>query len=270
MLADAGIAVSVHEACSVEEMRLRARDAAQDSAVQLIVAAGGDGTVRDVAEGMIRAGAGQRPALGILPLGTTNVLARELAIPFDVDGAVRVLREGRESDLYLGTANGAVFTTMAGVGFDAAVVDAVDHRLKRLIGRGAYAASAARVLMRLEPRRYEVSIPGKGVYSAASVVVAKSLYYGGSFSCAPKARVELPELHFCLFHTPGRLNALRYALALGTGRLEGMEGYEIVTARAGVIAGTPGEPVQADGDIVTTLPLELGVTERPLRVLRPA
>ena len=270
ILERAGVGVVLYETTAPGDGRRRAREAAGQGDFFAVIAAGGDGTVREVAGGLVDAGKGRAgPALGVLPLGTTNVLARELAIPFDIGRAVDVIVAGRGADLYLGIANGNVFTTMAGVGFDASVVASVDTRLKSFIGRGAYVAAAARSFVRMPARDYEISISGRGVFKAASVVIAKSLYYGGPFSCAPQARVDVPELHFCLFEKPGRLHALRYVAALGMSRLHKTFGYSIVTGREATILGPPGEPVQADGDIVTRLPLEVGVTDEPLLVLRP-
>jgi diacylglycerol kinase (ATP) len=269
MLSVAGVDAVLYEATSPEDARNRARDASLDSGLNAVIAAGGDGTLRDVASGLVGNGGPTGPAFGILPLGTTNVLARELAIPFDLQGAVRIILEGRVGDLFLGIANGAYFMTMAGVGFDASVVATVDRELKRSIGRGAYVVAAMQSLINLPRHEFEIHVVGQGTFRAASVVVAKSLYYGGSFSCAPQARVDRPELHFCLFKKPGAVNAMLYAAALGARRLTESDRYQIVIGQEGTITGPAGLPVQVDGDVVTSLPLHVAVASAPLAVLRP-
>src|SRR3712207_1505364 len=113
---------------------------------RLVVAAGGDGTVNEVINGL-----GKNATLGILPLGTANVLARELGLPLDVEQACRRILNGERTQIDIGVATdrgGAErrFACMAGVGFDAHVVRAVTPRLKNYLGTLAFALTAFRVL----------------------------------------------------------------------------------------------------------------------------
>ena len=116
-----------------------ARDAAA-AGTRLIVAAGGDGTIAEVAKGVAGTGA----HLGIIPLGTANVLAHELALPFSPRAVAAALAFGRTCLLWPGLAQGPgaerLFVQMLGVGLDAQVVHAMSLPLKRLLGKGAYVA----------------------------------------------------------------------------------------------------------------------------------
>jgi diacylglycerol kinase family enzyme len=117
--------------------------------VPLVVAAGGDGTVAEVASGL----AGSAALLGILPFGTANVLAWELGLPPAPERAARVLFAGRAAELRPGLArfgdgSSRLFVQMLGAGFDAAVVANLDLRLKRRVGKAAYVAQSARELFR--------------------------------------------------------------------------------------------------------------------------
>lgn len=128
--------------------------------VDLVLAAGGDGTVRLVAAGLARTDV----AMGIVPVGTGNLLARNLDIPLDVSGALDVAlgQDERRIDTVVLTVDGGEhdrFAVMAGTGVDAMIMDGVDERLKKFIGPGAYFVSAAKAVGRL-PEPVQVTIDG--------------------------------------------------------------------------------------------------------------
>jgi diacylglycerol kinase family enzyme len=156
---------------------------------------------------------------------------------------------------------------MAGVGFDARVVPRVDLRLKRAIGRGAYALAILQEWLTYKPVRYRVTIDGREPVDVASAIVVKSRLYGGPFVLAADASVLKPALHVCLFHDGGRGSALRYLAAVGLGTIAQSQGFEIVTATRVAIAGPTDEPVQADGDTVATLPVEVALADPSLAVI---
>jgi YegS/Rv2252/BmrU family lipid kinase len=116
-----------------------------DAGARLVLAAGGDGTVRAVAEAL----AGTDVALGVLPLGTGNLLARNLDLPMDLDGAITVALTGADRRIDVGRLDdGAVFAVMAGAGFDAAMMRAAPEGMKDAIGWPAYLVGGARSLRR--------------------------------------------------------------------------------------------------------------------------
>lgn len=112
--------------------------AAIDLRPDLLVVGGGDGTLSLASRRL----ACRDIALGLLPLGTTNNFARTLGIPLDVDGAVRVLTQGKVADVDLGQIDGMFFANLVSVGLSSQVAGAVPHGLKRLLGRGAYPLTA--------------------------------------------------------------------------------------------------------------------------------
>ncbi len=237
----------------------------------MVVAAGGDGTVGEVAGGlMARAEAGRPvPPLGIVPLGTANVMAAELGLPSGPVAAAGVVAGGRHADIHLGVANGRHFAIMAGVGFDAHVVRSVGPRLKRALGKGAYVALMAREWLGDRRRHYRVELDGE-VLEAASVIVANGGHYAGRFVLAPTADLTAPVLQVCLFLRSGRWATLRYAAALAAGRLPRLGDYRVVPATHVTVTGPDGDPVQVDGDIAAELPLTVSVAPHRLRVIVPA
>ena len=244
--------------------------AAVDSkAFDIVVAAGGDGTINEAVNGLIAADAGKACLpLAVLPLGTANVLAAEIGLSADPETLARTIAEGEITSVSLGRANGRIFIMMAGAGFDAHVVAGVDGALKRRIGKGAYFWQAARLLFAFAYPDYRVTLDGES-FPAASVIVAKGRFYGGRFVCAPDARLEASEFQVCLFGRRGPWNALRYAAALGRGRLPRLADVRILAARRVTIEGPADDPIQGDGDIIARLPVTLEVLPAALGIVMP-
>lgn len=243
-----------------------AREAASRG-VPVVVAAGGDGTIAEVAAGLAGSGA----ALGVLPLGTANVLAWELGVPPRPEGAAAVLAAGRAGLLRPGIARFAdgrtrLFVQMLGAGFDAAVVRNLDLGWKRRIGRLAYVLQSLRELPRYEFAPIEVEIDG-AVSQAASAIVTKGRLYAGRYLLAPDARPLEPGFRVALFRDGGALRAALAGAALPLGLVPRLPGVEIVAARRVVLRG--GAPVQADGDPAGGLPVSVEDAAGPLRVLLP-
>ncbi|NBV85447.1 MAG: diacylglycerol kinase family lipid kinase [Verrucomicrobia bacterium] len=157
---------------------------AREAALQgfkTIVAGGGDGTVNEVLQGIL----GLDVRLGVLPLGTMNVFARELALPMDWEGAwARILR-GETRRIDLGHVNGLPIAQLAGVGFDAEVVESVSPWSKLHFGPLAYVEAALRRLRKPLPR-LKVEAPEIGARPAAWVLVGLGRLYGGPFPVFPR------------------------------------------------------------------------------------
>ncbi|HYX03394.1 MAG TPA: diacylglycerol kinase family protein [Reyranella sp.] len=242
----------------------------------VIAVAGGDGTINEVVNALAQRD-GDVPALAIVPLGTANVLAHELGLGFSAAAIARTMTAGHALTVRPGEAvNGAAsrcFSLMAGAGFDAKVVAGVSASAKRRWGRAAYVWRSLVETQRYRPVRYSVEIDGTR-YEASSVIVTRSRHYAGPYVVAPDAALGEPLLHVCLFERWGRMHALRFGLALVTGRLPRADGYRVVTGRdvrISVRGDEVGhEPVQIDGDDAFVLPVSIGLAKGAVRVLGPA
>jgi len=197
------------------------------------------------------------------------VLAAEIGLPGDPAAIARCILSGVPRRVYPGIANGRRFLCMAGSGLDAFVVQDVNHRLKRLLGKGAYALETLRRLWLGPPAPYRLLIDGKDT-KAAQIILAKGHFYGGTFVIAPKARLEEPLLWACLFRRGGRWAALRYILAVMLGVPHRLGDIEIVPVRRVSIEGRAADPVQGDGDIVTRLPVDIRIDEDGMELVFPA
>lgn len=160
-----------------------AREAATGGAAY-VVAAGGDGTVRAVAEGLL----GTDVPLGVIPIGTGNLLARGLGIPLDPEEAVGVVLGGTTRTIDVGFANGRPFVVMAGLGLDARMAAGADRRLKSRLGFFAYVLAVARELRR-EPFAVEIRADGEALaqHRASMVLVGNLGELPGGVQAFPEA-----------------------------------------------------------------------------------
>ncbi|HEY4472818.1 MAG TPA: diacylglycerol kinase family protein [Stellaceae bacterium] len=232
---------------------------------EAIVAAGGDGTVSAVVNGL----AGRALPLGVLPLGSANVLAREIRLPRAAEALAALVASGPVSAIWPGRVGNRAFVIMASAGFDSEIVAAVSPGMKRRVGRLAFAWG---FLVRFwHCRACELTIRADGVeHRAAAVIAAKGRYYAGPFVVAPSADLAEPMLELVLLGRSGRWAMLRYATALFLGRVPRLGDIAIVRARQASVAANRALPVQADGEIVGELPVTLAVADRPLLLIRPA
>lgn len=242
--------------------------AAAEEGMRIVVAAGGDGTIAEVASGL----AGSDSALGVLPLGTANVLALELGLPRAPVKAAEVLAMGRTALLHPGLARypdgrELLFVQMLGAGFDAAVVHRLSTPLKRTIGKGAYIWQTMREMPRYPFPPMRVVLDGREE-TAASAIVTKGRLYAGRFLLAPGADPHEEGFHVALFRDAGVLAAMRYGAALPLGCLPRMRGVDILRAREVRLEGQD-IPLQADGDAAGCTPVAIGAAPKAMRIVVP-
>ncbi|MFD1381100.1 diacylglycerol/lipid kinase family protein [Fodinicurvata halophila] len=264
------------DGCEILEMPTRHAGHGEEIARQLtpdacdrVVAAGGDGTVNEVANGLLANTAGGRTLpLALLPLGTANVLARELGVLKGRQAIATCIRGGKVRPVAVGRANGRHFLLMAGVGFDAHVVAGISPALKRRVGKLAYVAETCRQLFVYRFPGFRLDVDGQEVH-ACSAIVANAHYYGGRFVVAPEALLEAPSLQVCLFTRSGRLHAMKYAAALVLGLLPRLPDIRYLEARRIQVLGPGEDPVQGDGDILAALPCDIVVLPDALNLIFP-
>jgi diacylglycerol kinase (ATP) len=219
--------------------------AAVAAGARLVLAAGGDGTVRAAVEGIW----GSAAVLGILPLGTANVLARNLGIPRRLEDAIQVALFGRGRALDVGRAEEGIFLVAAGMGLDARMMSALEARARHRIGLVAYVASALR---HLADPAFEVTVecdggaPLRRRVAAALVGNVARLPLG--IRLHPEALVDDGRLEVVLIQPRGPVGWLRVAAAL-LGASD-RRAVERMTARRVVIRSTSPQPMELDGDAV--------------------
>jgi YegS/Rv2252/BmrU family lipid kinase len=253
-LAEAGIRFTVADTAAPGHAERLAREAVA-AGERVVVAAGGDGTIAEVVNGI----AGSEARLGVIPIGTANVFAHELGLPFGAAAIAASLKRGAVRHVIPGAARFAdgrtrLFVQMLGVGLDAAVVASLNGALKRRIGKGAYVVATLHQIARWRFPRLELTLDGAPA-EAAQVIAAKSRFYGGRFLLAPEAAADAPGLSACVFDRGGLWPALKAGLALPLGLLPRLPGLVRRRVASLAIAAPAGLPVQADGDLIGVTPV---------------
>jgi diacylglycerol kinase (ATP) len=255
---------------SVEILNTQSPDHATELAAlagdRLVVVAGGDGTINEVINGLSK-----EATLGILPLGTANVLAKELGLPLDVQRACKRILHGERVRIDLGVATNAEgverrFACMAGIGFDANVVRAVTPSLKRRLRGLAFALAAFKVLAREDFPLVHV-IHGDETHVARFAIVANAHHYGGDLRAASDpGLLASGELAVVLV---GRVSVLLrpdiFASILARRPLD--RHMRSFTARELSARASDGVPVQLDGEVWGSLPMSFRVEPEALKVI---
>ena len=240
------------------------RDRVARGDLDVVFAYGGDGTLREAAEGLL----GSATALGPLPGGTTNVVCHSLGLPTDPVAAADALATGRVREICVGRIDGQIFLMQVSAGLDAAVMASVAGEAKARWGRGAVVAEG---LSRFFSHRFtpiEARWDGRSE-QGGFVAVANLPHYAGPFELAAVA-ADAPELELVLHRSVGRWAALSFALDLLHGRHGERNDVVRSPVREVTIAGPEGTCLQIDGDVcAATLPATIRIADERLRLLAP-
>lgn len=236
----------------------------------LIVVAGGDGTVNEAAEGMV----GSEVPLAVLPAGTANVLATEMKLGRDPVQAARRLHEWQARGvaagrLTFGDGQTRHFLLMAGIGLDAHIVGKVNPGLKARTGKFAYwVAGWSLVGRRLA--QFEVEIEGVK-RTCGFALFARVRNYGGDFEIARQVTLLEDSFEVVLFEGRSALRFVPYFAGMVMGRLEGRRGVTVLRAREAAVrsVGEESALVQIDGELGGRVPAEVRIVPGAVRLLMP-
>ena len=254
-LARRGANVEIVETASHGEGSKAAAEAASSGRFDAVVAAGGDGTVHGAAEGLV----GHSIPLGIFPLGTGNVFARELKLPSSPDMIARTLLFGDVRTIPVGQANGRPFLFVVGVGFDGEAVRLFESEGNRTLGRAGYIWPVLRALLSDQDQSLQVRTRREEA-RVQWVVVTRIKRYAGGLILVPQADVHQPSFYIVRFVGSGPVNRLRQLSALALGLLRYDSAVHLEAADWVRIDGNRTVPVQIDGEVLGELPLKSAFT----------
>jgi YegS/Rv2252/BmrU family lipid kinase len=241
---------------------------ALNSGAGLVVAWGGDGTINEVASALL----GSRAALGIVPMGSGNGLAREIGVPRNHRDAVRAALTGADRMIDAGEMNGRVFFNAAGVGFDAHVAAAFASSAGHTRGFASYASVTARELWGYQSGEYAISAEGQPERTcrALMVSVANTRQWGNGARIAPAALMDDARLDLVIVRAVPPVRVLANAWRLFAGSVAGWSAVESRQVRAATIRCTPPAAVHVDGEPAGRLDsIDLRVIPAALRVRVP-
>lgn len=240
--------------------------AAADAGYDVVVAAGGDGTVNEVVNGLV----GTDTALAALPIGTVNVWVRELGLPLQPVAAAEALLRTRVRTIDVGRAGERYFLLMAGIGFDAAVTAEVRSHEKRRLGALAYLLRALGLAWNFRGTRAQIIVDGRLRRSrVVMVVLGNSQLYGGVVKITARASLDDGLLDVCVI----KGNTLRGApfrlLSIFTQRYTVDPKLEYHRARRVQVITREPLAVQVDGDHIGQTPMTFEAVPGALRALMP-
>lgn len=253
------------------ELDTIANDIAKEQ-VDWVIIAGGDGTIRALIERVVNLE--YRPYFSVFPAGTVNLVARELLISKEPTKWIKRTTKGFVHPVSFARANGNLFLTVAGIGYDSLIVDAVSETAKKLLSKFAYVWQGAEMLRKELLRKnwqYEFSVrfDDEDTWrSASTVFVCKSRYYAGRYMLFDNARLSDKNFNVVLFKGKKGTDFMRYSVLMGMESI-GMDA-SIERCQAKKIAikcNVPDFPAELDGDVVTTAPLEIEMDSEPLKFL---
>lgn len=237
---------------------------------ELILAAGGDGTLNEIIQGMAQS---QVP-LGILPAGTANVLATEIGLGNDLERAAKIIPTCVTRRIALGRvdcqAGCRYFLSMAGVGFDAQIVYDLEAGLKERLGKAAYWIAGFAHAFRQFPE-FEVEIDGSIRAIGSFALASRVRNYGGDFEIASNASLAEDRFETVLFRGRYALPYLKYLCGMVAGRLRGMGGVSFLNAQSVRVFDPAGRRIhiQVDGEYAGCLPASITVVPNSLTLLVP-
>jgi len=247
-----------------------------------VFACGGDGTVHDVLQGLV----GSNVALGVIPLGTANALAHDLGLPLSAVAAARAsltakprrIAVGRvEYQGFDGNPGSRFFTVAAGIGVDAHLFYKLNPLLKGHWGMAAYYAQATRLWLTHPMEKFTVAVGQNQKMEVSQLLAVRIRNFGGVLrQLAPGASLERDDLRLVLFRTRSRLAYLRYIVRglVGAewqiGGIELVHGEKLESRPLGNSASASRVFVEADGELLGTLPAEISILPNAVTLLAPA
>ncbi len=242
----------------------------------LVVAAGGDGTYNEVVNGI----AETNIPLAILSLGTTNVLAKELNLPENLEDSIEKALKKNMHPVSLGKITYQIyknqqnsddtnsttryFLLMAGIGFDASVVFDVNKNLKKYLGKTAYITNGIKTFLQWKPSKLTFTIDGS-LFDGYSAIICNSSKYAGNFAIAPDAKITEDCLYAFIMCSPKRTSIIKYFL--GILAKKHLQYKDIIYMPAKKISITGNSHIQIDGDYIGNTPAKIEIVKNALQLI---
>ena len=229
---------------------------------EIIVAAGGDGTINEVINGIKN-----DTNLGIIPLGTANILAIEAGIKNDVESICKSIENGTTKQIFISNINNKKFFLMAGIGYDGDIVHNMKPLLKKLFGKVMFGYLG--FIEFLKMKKYEIIVEtDEEKCSGNWVLVSKAQHYAGPYKITKSTSIFDDGIICYVFRDLNRLSFLYYIfLILFYGDLSKSKKIKTLSSRKIKISSNKKVNIQCDGERYGTLPIEISFKSEPINLL---
>lgn len=244
-----------------------ARQAVEEGA-ELIIAAGGDGTIHAVASALV----GNNSTLAIVPVGTMNNIARSLEIPEDIKQACQIIAQGETRTIDVGTVNGNVFLEVVGIGLEAAIFPAAEEIKQRGWRSTLHGiVESIKTLFSFQPARFTISFDRhkKRSYRALQISICNTPYYGARLQFAPQAVMDDGLLDVLIYSNFSKIEFIRHAIAISQGKRDFTPHLRQRKVQTLSISSKPPVKIHADGEPVGITPATITIRPGVLRVRVP-
>jgi len=260
-----GIEYSYYITKGPGEATLKAKEAAKNG-YDLILGAGGDGTINEIVNGIMD----EDVVLGIIPLGTVNILSMELGIEQNISRALSLVKNGKIFKMDVGVVNDKYFLLMVGAGFDSYAIYRVNLKLKKYVGVLAYLFAGIYSLFKYKPKKIMVNIDNHRIDEIGYFVIVENVdSYGGKFKVAPYAKFNDKLLDVCVFKKYSLWDSFRYFIGVALNRHLNFPDVRYYQCKTVSLSSTENVLVHSDGDLTYSLPVDIKIAKRQLKILRP-
>lgn len=236
---------------------------------EIVIAVGGDGTVHEVINGIY----GTNSSLGIIPIGAGNDISVCLGIPQkDIKKAIEIIKIGKTKKIDLGKINGEYFVGVAGTGFDTMVVDFTfkNRNLLKLLGSLFYIYGVYNVLIRFKPIFFKLITKDNIIEKKAmTIAVGNSWMYGGGMKVVPDAKLDDGLFDVCIVEEISKLEFLKVFPRVFSGTHITHPAVKIFRTNFLRIESNRKISVQADGEIIKSLPVNFEIIPKALNAIVP-
>ena len=263
--------VHVEQTTGPEDATVKARQAVAKGS-KIIVAAGGDGTINEILNGIV----GEDAVLGIIPFGSVNVLARELRIPLNFNAAWRVIEQGVVQTIDIvkieysltkeGERRTRYFVQLAGIGLDAQIVQEVTSEKKKKWGPSIYAFEFLKAVSKPFPK-ISIKIDNEPPLEGSFVLVGNGRYYAGPYSVFKYAALSDGQIDVCIFESMGYLRLLKYLTAICLGTHSKTKGITYRQGKSVEMTSPSTVPIEVDGEFIGYLPARFTVIPGGLKMI---
>ena len=229
----------------------------------IVVAAGGDGTINEVINGLAKS----KAKVGIIPLGTANAFAAEFNIPFDIKKACNVIINGKTKTIDLGIANKRYFALCAGIGFDAKTIKNVKLREKKIFGSFAFILAGIRTLFTYKFHRLRCTIDNRIKKRCYHTVVGNGRYYGGLFEVTKNPKIDDSLLDVAIYKGKGFFRMVTYIFGVSFDSKVKHLNVEHFKAKKVRITSKIRTDAHVDAELIGTTPVEIKVVPKALNVI---
>jgi diacylglycerol kinase (ATP) len=235
-----------------------------DDQFSAVVSVGGDGTIHEILNGIMY----KKIALGIIPAGSGNDLARTLEISHDFEVAFHSLSNHKSKVIDVGMVGNRYFINIGGVGFDGEVAAEVNGNMKYLRGTAAYIASVLKTLITFQPIDLRIRIDGAEIKGKFYIcAVANGKYYGGGMMLAPEANIEDGQFNVCVLEDPGKFDFIKTFPKVFKGLHVSHPKFKFYQGKEILIEGIKGLDVHADGEVFKLNSAQFTILPKSLEIL---